>query len=484
MASETETEIQSSLVEQQPQTECPSAAVLGLLDLTGAPIQHVLSFLPFADRLQKAETCKSLLEDVEALSSNQLEHIIMSHACNDADRLDFDARIRDQTNIDTSATRRFKPVHLPKRYLRWMAERKYVRTIPVETYAMIQNVAVSPSGNRIAFPMGLGDNRKVEIWNLATNTKLATIIASANRQIAFLAENRIVFTTTTDGGWKVNGYECWTEAASPGFWNRSGRLTTADDDRLFKFFQDGPLFPKSQNEIFVAVCEPTTCVWKMTVKIFSVDITVDSFVTNWEESMFDVHAEFCYTRINCQIVGVCGRWMILVVGGTNLEQNHLTVVDLQKNRKHHYWSEGQHVHSVKLSSECPKTLCVGVSKNFRQSDQSFHNHCYCILDLDEVTGYLSESLSILSLSIRPHVVAVSMSQFFVSENRDHDGVTVTGVSAYNLHTGVLERFMPGNSDWGLPSAAISSSRNELILTIPRHRGGHGVGAFCLHEPNI
>jgi len=327
-----------------------NSPVLPLLDLGGAPLQNVLSFLEFLDRLKKAEACKLLHQGVEALCSTEIEHFKKQAYNDDAGRLDFGARIQDQQNIDTSAT-----MGLPKRLLRWSAVRKYIRHIDVGSRgSSIRSMAISPSGNRIVLLFN-DDRHKVEIWDHKTNTKLATIQAAAigaigaatvGAGIVFLAENRIVFSTISVNGTASDGYECWTEES--GLWNRTSRLTVDVTDQRFKFFPrtiwEGPtLFPKSKDEIFVAVWEETLFPLNMTVKVFSVDITTNSFVTNWEASMVTVNGAgsapewgLHFSRI-CQIIGVCGRWMILKANAGGLTVG-VFVVNIETHETHRYES--------------------------------------------------------------------------------------------------------------------------------------------------
>jgi len=132
------------------------------------------------------------------------------------------------------------------------------------------------------------------------------------------------------------------------------------------------------------------------------------------------------------------------------------------------------VKSAKVSSECPKTLCVHVDNNdFR---------CFYILHLDEVTGRLSVSFSIPMVDNFQKIVAVSKSHLFVS------GRSCVGVHAYSLHTGELERVIRCfDSDSGSASFEVSGvicpQRNELILAVSE-RGKIAVKSFCLREPSI
>jgi len=90
-----------------------------------------------------------------------------------------------------------------------------------------------------------------------------------------------------------------------------------------------------------------------------------------------------------------------------------------------------------LSSECPKTLCIIA----RDHDGPPREYRCRVLNLDEATGLLSESLSFpLPFPGRVtdwlKVIAVSMSQVFVQEGgRENEGVFLVGVSAYFTHGG-------------------------------------------------
>jgi len=136
--------------------------VLG--DLPMDALVLAASFLNKADQLKMTLMRKLTLAAVEQACEKELQQLIKDHAVDTT----FNARIRNQENIETART---KPVVLPWRYLLWAAQRTHLYKIAIEERMSPLALNISPSESRVAIPLW----HAVVLLELATKRRLATL---------------------------------------------------------------------------------------------------------------------------------------------------------------------------------------------------------------------------------------------------------------------------------------------------------------------
>lgn len=149
-------------------------------------IQHILSFLDFADRQALAATSKGGLREVEAYSNRLYTNIKKEHEVDET----FDDRVCDQTSIET---KRAKPVFLPYRYRVSKSMNTWLYKIDAGFH--INKLLLSPSERcLLAVPFYGGST---VIYNFSTK-RLTTVIHSTHTDMHWLDDSRIVMFNEDD----------------------------------------------------------------------------------------------------------------------------------------------------------------------------------------------------------------------------------------------------------------------------------------------
>jgi len=177
-------------------------------------IQHVLSFLDFADRQTLTTTHnKRALREVETYSQKLYEAIKRKHRVDET----FDARVCDQSNLQPLITKREKPIFVPYRYRVVKSLKTWLYKIEIGDIEMDfrhQYVfRLSPSEHRFVVSAAASSGT-TPVFDVSTRQRV-TNLEHAHRcnDVLLLDDNRIVTFNRHRGNMCI-----WTECDS-GNWN-------------------------------------------------------------------------------------------------------------------------------------------------------------------------------------------------------------------------------------------------------------------------
>lgn len=444
----------------------PAAVVVDLVDLP--TFRVVVSFLNAPERCRLAETCRRARGHVDAHCARVLEAITGTDNCNvDAT---FDARIRDQSRIQTA---RAKPVVLPPRYLLAAAlKREPLFTIGMDTTSYdrtVFDVVVSPSQGRVAVDIG----ECIYVYDLnKTRKKLTTLFHRnlGNSAIIFPDDNHILSRSEEE-------ILLWTQGDKNGDWNSSVFFQNhRATGRIVDFF-----FCPDQHNILVATVihqsQTDGSPYRTGIVFDFLDVECTSRSEPTAFTM-DTYNDGFSDILEVQIAGVFDqkRFVFRVRGSSQLTEGLSTVLyvyDIEKKRMVQILSGCRACRVLKQAPTCPSTFYAVE----RHGDNLAR---VVVLDFDVRSGLMAtERFSFPVEGLR--VLATSKSHIFVGKGSSQD---IMG--AYNLETGTQELWVPYRLfDVGVVATAAApnliGNRNELLVVAGIV---NGIKAFCISEPQL
>lgn len=429
-----------------------------LLDLPSEVFLRLVAFSDFAARMGLALTCQRTRAEVETHEKLVYETIKSEHRADET----FDARVGDQSSLQTTLTGRQKPVVLPYRYRKIVAMKTALFTIRMrdEDSELAGVMVLSPSEDSIAAQCGGRRENHVYVCNLSTREHASTLVHVSTVlgdetdvcDVLYLEDHRIL---TISNGLILN----WSaDSDTAGIWMSERLHPDRDDERSFirgmytQWFRNGPEILSFE----------TVDIGRESLAIKTVNImdrSVKTRIVNTDLPDRDLWAVTIGLSNN--------KWLLAIVEDFAERPLIDFAYNIDTHQKCRFLSKTKDTvadfgwNPMKQASDCSRTF-FAVRRNFGIV-------VYALGD----DGYLSERLSFPAPV--DYFIAASQSHVVAKSN--------SSVLVYNAQTGECMRTLAGVTVMagvrGVP-CVISKSRQEIYIA----QNGSTIKAFCLDEPHI
>jgi len=205
-----------------------------VLDLPSEVFPRLLSFLDFSEHLELTLVFnKRVLEEIEKYHKRIYETIKQEHRVNET----FDARVGDLSNIQTTITKRNKPIDLPYRYRKTVAMKTFLYRIAIggtSVHDIPSKIVLSPLEGRILIIGSEGSTLQVCSVSATVHEPIDTLIHEDAgiivKDAIFLDHNRILTRTSSTGTAARRQQE---EHDSLLLWTRSSEASRRWSSELF-----------------------------------------------------------------------------------------------------------------------------------------------------------------------------------------------------------------------------------------------------------
>jgi len=451
----------------------PSSSRFLLTNLPSEVYQRVVCFSDFSERMALALTCKKSRNGVEEHEKRVYEEIKRKHRVDET----FDERIGDQTNIQTTITKRQKPVDLPWRYRKTVAMKRGLYTVSVAGqifHCTLFKMILSPSEDRtITIGGPLFEPYVVHICNLSTREHVATLVREEEDEeldnAIFIDDTHIISShyDFDDDDVVSSSFLLWALNPETNEWESEFLYPPQDTG-----WPNGSIMDwfRTDKDIICFVMDRSD---HSQITVFS--LSIDSRVL---KTLFTI-AE-CTQDHQVKVRGVSdNKWLLFSITGNGIGDEGrgggFYVYNLETNQESDFLEEtvNYDVYELQQAVDCSKTY-------FTMQNNVVEGHRSVVSFRLGNDGRLRQHASFLVSGMARWIVAASQSHMFLED----DGK----INVYNSMTGRCYGSLDfSNNERRVANGqqvVISKRRGEFFVAQAERVRGITIEAFCLKEPII